>query len=99
LARAISLFRLGADGENSAAFINLAKAYHNGNGIARDLVISYMWLELAESSGEQVAEAKHIVASELAQEEIAQAIYRADDWMRAHSNVPQPGLTLLASAK
>ena len=71
-------YRLAAERGDAEAQNNLAYLYANGEGVERNLIIAYAWFHVAESQGLAHADGnKHLIALELTQEQLDQAIQLA----------------------
>ena len=64
--------------------------YANGNGVPRDLVLAYMWLNLSAAQGDELARGnKDIIEQRMTREQIAEALQRLSrGWIETH---PQDG--------
>jgi DNA-binding NarL/FixJ family response regulator len=75
------------EGSDLAQFI-LGKMYSRGHGVARDLMASYMWLQLAESTNNflrvRIKLEKSRIARNLRAPQISEAQRQASIWLNGH---------------
>ena len=59
--------------------------YGTGQGVPEDIVLAYMWWNLAAAQGVEVAqENKDIAESRMTREQIAEAQRMSREWLEAH---------------
>jgi TPR repeat protein len=59
--------------------------YVNGNGVAEDDVMAYLWWNLAAAQGaESAKEYKGILSKQMTKEQIAEAQKLSRDWLAKH---------------
>ena len=59
----------------------MGNRYNNGNGVAKDDVIAYMWYNLAAASGHEKAKRnRDILAKEMTRDQIAEAQRLSREW-------------------
>jgi TPR repeat protein len=79
---AVKWYRRSADQGNASAQIILGLKYEYGrNGVPEDLVLAYMWLDLAAAQGaKDAAELRDMFALGMAPDQIAEAQRLAREW-------------------
>jgi TPR repeat protein len=66
---------------------NLGIAYVLGEGVERNLVLSYMWLEIATMQGHELSEMyRGLYVKQMTKEQIAEAQKLAREWQESHSS-------------
>jgi len=82
--QAADWWRKAADAGNPAAQYSLGLAYAQGQGVAQDLVLAQMWLNLSALSPVQAqalrAKARDDLAKKLTPEQLAEAQRLAREW-------------------
>ena len=84
-AGAVKWFRKAAEQGYAGAQYNLGTMYGNGEGVPKDSVLAYMWLNLAAAQGLKDAQkGRGLVAEEMTPDQIAEAQRMAREWMAKH---------------
>lgn len=90
LAGALGQFRRAADLDNGHAYLDLAAAYANGEGVEADLVQAYKWSRVASRNagtgnfGKAVKSYLAKLASNLQPQQIDEATMQAKAWLALH---------------
>ena len=81
-------FRKEADQGDAIAQFNLGNRYHEGKGVAKDVVVAYMWVNLAATSGnENARKLRELLEKEMTVEQLSEAQRLSRDWKpRPHLN-------------
>ncbi len=83
-AQAVIWYQRAAEQGHAPAQYNLGACYNNGYGVPADLVMAYMWLTLASPKVPEAAKQMDIIASDMTQEQGAEALRLAAQF------VPRP---------
>jgi hypothetical protein len=84
-ATALIFWRPLAEQGHAEAQFNLGVMHYEGWGVPWDIVQAHMWLSLAATQGNSVAQKyRDIVASRLIPDQIAEAQRLAREWMAKH---------------
>ena len=76
--------------DTTSAQLRLGVAYWQGEGVPRDYVLSYMWLNLSAASKESdAAKARDELAEHMTPEQLAEAQKLSREWMQHHAE-PEP---------
>jgi hypothetical protein len=90
-AAAYKLFRSQAARGDAEAQFELSMLYALGKGVERDLIVAYMWAEIAARQKEPYADfIRDEIAANLSGGEITMATGMANDWMRANASPELP---------
>ena len=80
---AVRWFRLAAEQGRADAQSNLGVMYADGDGVAQDYVLAYMWFSLAAAQDHREAiDNRDSIASLMSPTQIAEAQKRAREWKR-----------------
>jgi len=86
---AVQLLRQQAEAGDSAAQFNLGLMYANGEGVPKDLVMAYMWINLAAATGGEHIEtfkaARDRLESLMTRDQIAEAQKQSREWLEQRS--------------
>ena len=72
--------RKAAEQGYAPAQAHLGVLYWNGQGVPQDVVLAYMWLSLAAANEPDAVRERDLAASQMTQDEIAEAQRLARDW-------------------
>ena len=74
-----------AEQGNVDAQYNLGRMYANDEGVPEDMVLAYMWWNLAAAQGsENAQDNKDIIEQGMTREQIAEAQRLSREWLEAH---------------
>ena len=77
--------RTCAEQGDAGAQYNLGLMYARGDGVPEDIVLAYMWWNLAEAQGNESArDNKEIAESRMTREQITEAQRLSREWLEAH---------------
>ena len=90
-AHAVRLFRMAAGEGHAEAQLELGLAYATGRGARLDPIRAHQWLNIASAAGSRRARVELAeLASELSEEQIAEAEFLALEWLRRRESVDAP---------
>jgi TPR repeat protein len=79
--KAVKSFRVAAKHRNADAQRMLGRMYEEGEGVRRDYVLAYMWLDLSATGGNrQAREARDKLAQKMSPDQIAKGQRLAREW-------------------
>jgi len=84
--QAVQWFQLAAEQGNVAAQGALGAYYWRGRGVPEDLSKAYFWSAIAMAQGDEISKSRlEGLASQMTQEQVADARQRVEDWIHTHS--------------
>jgi len=88
---AVEWFQRAGEQKYAPALTALGAQYWAGRGVPQSYSKAYFWYDLALAQGDEKAESQlRNLASELTQDEVANAHKQAKDWLQAHGSPAGP---------